>query len=557
VKQYPREYQEHSSYGSCVRLLERSGVEGGVVLDLGCGRSPVAEVLRDKGYEYVGTDVDHAALDDVASRGFDVHPLSLTVPPDDLAAAIKVILGDRRLAAVLALDVLEHLEFPDQTLRAVASVASAHPGAQLVVSIPNVTHVDVGAKLLLGRWDLTGTGLLDDTHLRFFNERLVDELLGGSGWEQVDADDVDLEYSDQRFPADAPVIRPGVPARELLLRLRRDAAAHATTYQFVRRCTVAPAAPTPMDIRDASERGEFITVFVQRLDDQRLDDRLIEGKPRDALLADLDGQTASGVEVVVLDGGASASREQIAGARGRYVTFLEDNVRLSPTWLEQLQRAEEAAPSHLLVSGAVALAPHRLAGAAHASFAELVAHETATPQLWMDVAHADRPGALILASHAVPTDALSACGIGPDPALGAAAAAVMLLRAAELCGVHHAEEVTVAVADDQVLTGAHQVLLAAPVLDASPWVLPPGSFSRVASLRDELVASRAAERAALEAAAASAVEAEALRHHVHRLGGEVEALNEQLEQAARAGGVKRVLGKVATMLASRRGEAGK
>jgi hypothetical protein len=416
-----------------------------------------------------------------------------------------------------------------------------------VVSIPNVTHVDVGAKLLLGRWDLTGTGLLDDTHLRFFNERLVDELLGGSGWHQVDADDVDLEYSDQRFPDDAPVIRPGAPARELLLRLRRDAAAHATTYQFVRRCTVAPPAPEPMDIRDASVRDRFITAFVQAPD----------GQPCDALLADLEGQTATGAEVVVIDGGASPSREQIAAARGRYVTFLEGHARLSPTWLEQLQHAEERAPSHLLVSGAVALAPHRLEDAAHAPFADLVANETATPQLWLDVVHADRPGALILASHAVPTDALSACGIAPDPALGPAAAAVMLLRAAELCGVHYAEEVTVAVPDDQVLTGAHQVLLAAPVLDASPWVLPPGSFSRVASLRDELVASRAAERAALDAAAATADEAEALRHHVHRLGGEVAALNEQLEQAARAGGVKRALRKVATMLASRRGEAGK
>jgi ribosomal protein L11 methylase PrmA len=106
MKQYPREYQEHSSYGSCVRLLERAGIDGGVVLDLGCGRSPVAEVLRDAGYDYVGTDVDVAALDDVQSRGFDVHPLSLTAAPDDLAAAIKGIIGDRRLAAVLAIDVI-------------------------------------------------------------------------------------------------------------------------------------------------------------------------------------------------------------------------------------------------------------------------------------------------------------------------------------------------------------------------------------------------------------------------------------------------------------------
>src|SRR4051794_33996697 len=322
MKQYPREYQEHSSYGSCVRLLERAGIDGGVVLDLGCGRSPVAEVLRDAGYEYVGTDVDLAALEDVHGRGFDVHPLSLTEAPDDLAAAIKGIVGDRRLAAVLALDVLEHLEHPGEALRAVASVAREHDGAQLVVSIPNVSHVDVGAKLLLGRWDLTGTGLLDDTHLRFFNERLLDELLGGSGWEQVDADDVDLEYSDQRFPEDAPVIRPGVPARELLLRLRRAAGDHATTYQFVRRCTVAAPRAAPVDIRDVSVRDRFMTVYVDA------------GEGTELVLADLDAQTVPDVEVVRLEPGMRATVDHFVVARGRYVCFLDGSVRLAPTWIE-------------------------------------------------------------------------------------------------------------------------------------------------------------------------------------------------------------------------------
>ncbi|MEY2463504.1 MAG: hypothetical protein QOH64_1642 [Acidimicrobiaceae bacterium] len=549
MKQYPREYQEHSSYGSCVRLLERSGVAGGMVLDLGCGRSPVAEVLRDAGYEYVGTDVDMAALDDVRSRGFDVHPLSLTVPPDELAVAIKAIIGDRRLAAVLALDVLEHLEHPSEALRAVASVAGDHLDAQLVVSIPNVSHVDVGAKLLMGRWDLTGTGLLDDTHLRFFNERLLDELLGGSGWEQVDTDDVDLEYSDQRFPEDAPVIRPGAPGRELLLRLRRATDAHATTYQFVRRCRVAPPAPKPVDIRDQHVRDQFVTVFV-RVDDAG-------GKGLDALLADLAAQTVEGVEVVVLEPGSDATAAQAMEARGRYVAFLDDATRLSPTWLEQLQREETRAPSRMLVSGAVALDAARVADAGSAPFAALAGEDAPLGQLWLDVLHADRPGALVLAAHAVPTDALSTCGIGPDPELGPAMYAVFLLRAAELCGVDYLDEVTVAVPADRPASGIHQLLMAADALDRSPWILPQGSFSRAASLRDQLVASRAAEHAALDAAAAKEAEVWALRDHVHRLGAELAVVNEQLEHTGLGSTLKRALKRVPSRLSSRRGEAGR
>ena len=549
MKQYPREYQEHSSYGSCVRLLERSALEGGVVLDLGCGRSPVAEVLRDAGYDYVGTDVDVAALDDVASRGFEVHPLSLTVAPDDLAAAVKTIVGDRKLSAVLALDVLEHLEQPGDTLRAVAAVAREHDGAQLVVSIPNVTHVDVGAKLLLGRWDLTGTGLLDDTHLRFFNERLVDELLGGAGWEQVDAEDVDLEYSDQRFPEDAPVIRPGAPARELLLRLRRTADAHATTYQFVRRCAVTSPAPAAVDIRDVSVRDRLMTVYVRT-------EAGHEGDLR-ALLADVEGQTVDSVEVVVLDAGQRPTADMYATARGRYVTFLDASVRLAPTWLEQLQRVEPDAPSRMLVSGAVAVDRNVVADRRGLPFAELVDGSPALHQLWLDVLHADRPGALVLASYAVPADALGACGIGADPALGPVADAVMLLRAAELCGVHHAEEVTVAVPEDAVVSGAEQLVLAAEVIDASPYVLPVGSFSRMSALRDQLIASRLTEQRAVAQAAAKDAEAHALRDHVHRLGAELEAVNAQLEAATRGNAMNRALRRVRSMLTSRRGEAEK
>ena len=64
------------------------------------------------------------------------------------------VLADRPVAAVLALDVLEHLPTRSGVLLALRDrlvVRAGRPGAaSVVVSIPNVTHVDVAAKLLLG-----------------------------------------------------------------------------------------------------------------------------------------------------------------------------------------------------------------------------------------------------------------------------------------------------------------------------------------------------------------------------------------------------------------------
>ena len=58
VKQYPREFGIDGSHGHCHRLLARSGLTEGLVLDLGCSSGPLAEPVSDLGFEYVGVDID-------------------------------------------------------------------------------------------------------------------------------------------------------------------------------------------------------------------------------------------------------------------------------------------------------------------------------------------------------------------------------------------------------------------------------------------------------------------------------------------------------------------
>jgi len=119
VKQYPRTFSDHSSYGSALRLLDSAGIADGVVLDLGCGRSPLAEPMAERGLIHVGCDVDTEALADLAARGSETHVVSLLATEDDLLARLTEVLDGRPLAAVLALDVLEHLPEPTPTLLAV------------------------------------------------------------------------------------------------------------------------------------------------------------------------------------------------------------------------------------------------------------------------------------------------------------------------------------------------------------------------------------------------------------------------------------------------------
>ncbi len=79
------------------------------------------------------------------------------------------------------LDVLEHLIDPWEALREARRHLTA--GGFIIVSIPNIRHIDVVAPLVLrGRFAYTDFGILDRTHLRFFTKNSALEMVSGSGY---------------------------------------------------------------------------------------------------------------------------------------------------------------------------------------------------------------------------------------------------------------------------------------------------------------------------------------------------------------------------------------
>jgi SAM-dependent methyltransferase len=342
---YPADYQEMASTGRAVHLVRTAGLASGLVLDVGCGAGAVAEPLRDLGFEYVGLDVDPAALAALAERGFEVHTLDLTAPADRLAADLATIVGGRPLRAVLALDVLEHLVDPVAALRGLRACVVAAGGADpapLVVSIPNITHRDVAAKLLLGLWDVDDGGLLDDTHLRFFSELELERTLDAGGWVQEDRADVVAELSDQCFPDDAPTLRPGAPLRELLASVRGDASSSATTYQFVRRLRVSGRGPRPAPHHHVEDEAlPTLGVLVLAGGDGDGGDH---GR---GLEADLAAQSRPIDISLPLRRGANLG-EAIRSLQTRMVAVLHPSVRLSPSWAAEVVRAVEAEPGRVV-----------------------------------------------------------------------------------------------------------------------------------------------------------------------------------------------------------------
>ncbi len=81
---------------------------------------------------------------------------------------------------ILCLDVLEHLIQPMEVLRRVADTMSED--GTVIVSLPNVAHASVAVPLLVkGRFEYQDAGILDRTHLHFFDRVSAVELLNHAG----------------------------------------------------------------------------------------------------------------------------------------------------------------------------------------------------------------------------------------------------------------------------------------------------------------------------------------------------------------------------------------
>ena len=115
---------EDAIYRMVARALAARGVEGGRVIDVGCGHGAPWAHLRDRFTEYVGVDVTRYSgfPEDGTFVSFNLD--SGTVPFEDAT-------GD----VVMAVETIEHLENPRALVRELVRLAK--PGGWVVVTTPN------------------------------------------------------------------------------------------------------------------------------------------------------------------------------------------------------------------------------------------------------------------------------------------------------------------------------------------------------------------------------------------------------------------------------------
>lgn len=169
-----KRWAHYPIYVEKVRRIERlldATPQNARIVDLGCGEGLLVERYRAKGYDI---------------RGIDLHYESDSVTKGDM---LHLPFEDSSLDLVLALDVIEHLNFADQ-VRACAEIRRVlKPGARFVATMPNLAHFS-GRLVFL----LTGRLLRTSSIERHPGDRPLAE------YKQLLRQDFDLQRVEGIFP---------------------------------------------------------------------------------------------------------------------------------------------------------------------------------------------------------------------------------------------------------------------------------------------------------------------------------------------------------------------
>jgi 2-polyprenyl-3-methyl-5-hydroxy-6-metoxy-1,4-benzoquinol methylase len=178
---YPVEDKLHKPYSIFAKIyaLIPSGTD---VLDVGCHTGRFGACLKEKGCRVTGIELNADAVTRAKLVLDDVHWASAEDP-----VTFKEL--EKRYDVILFLDVLEHCRRPEEVLK-LAQHALTQRGF-VIASIPNIANWWVRKNLLFGKFEYESSGIMDETHLRFYTIDTARKLFHEAGYK--------IELMDHRY----------------------------------------------------------------------------------------------------------------------------------------------------------------------------------------------------------------------------------------------------------------------------------------------------------------------------------------------------------------------
>ena len=169
-----KSFLRYSGWTGSKEIIARLVPADSLVLDVGCSSGILGrELEKRKRCALVGVELDSEAASEAGRiyKNVFVGDIETLFPlPADYLQSFDV---------VIFADVLEHTRNPERVLSHFLSYLKA--GGVVIVSLPNVANWLNRFLLFLGKWEYSGCGTLDRTHLRFYNYRSARKLIESAG----------------------------------------------------------------------------------------------------------------------------------------------------------------------------------------------------------------------------------------------------------------------------------------------------------------------------------------------------------------------------------------
>lgn len=147
-------------------IVIKNSLGASKILDVGCGVGFIGKKIKElETCDIDGIEIDEEAAS-LARKTYDrVFTFSIDSESEDRSKFFKEA---KKYDVIILADLLEHIVNPGNLLSELQKKLS--DDGKIIVSVPNVAHVDVISNLIDGNFNYNKTGILDSTHVRFFTE---------------------------------------------------------------------------------------------------------------------------------------------------------------------------------------------------------------------------------------------------------------------------------------------------------------------------------------------------------------------------------------------------
>lgn len=152
--------------------------EKSICLDVGCAVGYIGQCLsKEKHCDIFGIEIDATARDIAQKKKCYKKIYDFSITDFENEKYQNFFKEQHKFDYIIFADVLEHIYNPDEIIYRFSK--KLNKNGKILVSVPNIAHIDIIRGLTNRKFNYNNKGLLDNTHIRFFTKNSFLEMIEG------------------------------------------------------------------------------------------------------------------------------------------------------------------------------------------------------------------------------------------------------------------------------------------------------------------------------------------------------------------------------------------